>query len=388
MNTEDRCRSTALPARPRALILLVNITDWDIETMAGMSIAAADPNVDGAIRRIATAWVRAGLPEEGLCKPWACPEARALFEANPHLVGALDDIVRVATLPRPPEARRSPRGLHMRRPALPWPPCQSLRSSIKRVGSARPRSRSDSRPAPGRGVRHPRDRPRPAGQRHHHRAGGLGTAVLGRPRPRRGAGGFDRRTPADQRLAHEPGSVRPPSVVAATPALALRESSSSDPIGANDRLAVALKGVSRVGHHRLSALAGTSHRQRPLCRRPGTHRHRTECVVLRRCRPDHAHGRPHRCPARHRRTPTRRHRREPTRPARDAKYWDQQLRDEHGDLVLPPVHLRAAIPEASAASLPIHALAPRPGAAEAAAEIDTLFEAVVPDLADRRADLH
>ena len=41
---------------------LVNLTDWDIETMAGMSVAAADPNVDGAIRRIATAWVRAGLP--------------------------------------------------------------------------------------------------------------------------------------------------------------------------------------------------------------------------------------------------------------------------------------------------------------------------------------
>ena len=76
---------------------LVNLTDWDIETMAGMSVAAADPNVDGAIRRIATAWVRAGLPEEGLCKPWACPEAQALFEANPHLVDALDDIVRVAT---------------------------------------------------------------------------------------------------------------------------------------------------------------------------------------------------------------------------------------------------------------------------------------------------
>ena len=43
----------------------------------------------------------------------------------------------------------------------------------------------------------------------------------------------------------EPGSVRPPSVVAATPALALRESQLlMDPIGANDRLAVALEGVS------------------------------------------------------------------------------------------------------------------------------------------------
>ena len=41
----------------------------------------------------------------------------------------------------------------------------------------------------------------------------------------------------------EPDSVRPPSVVAATPALALRESQLlMDPIGANDRLAVALQG--------------------------------------------------------------------------------------------------------------------------------------------------
>ena len=76
---------------------LVTVTDWDIETMAGATVAAADPDVDSAIRRIATAWIRAGLPAEGLGKPWACPEARALFEANPHLVDALDDIVRVAT---------------------------------------------------------------------------------------------------------------------------------------------------------------------------------------------------------------------------------------------------------------------------------------------------
>lgn len=76
---------------------MVTATDWDIESMAGATVAAADPAVDGAIRRIATAWIRAGLPAEGLCNPWACPEARALFEANPHLVDALDDIVRVAT---------------------------------------------------------------------------------------------------------------------------------------------------------------------------------------------------------------------------------------------------------------------------------------------------
>ncbi|MEM9200345.1 MAG: hypothetical protein AAGC53_01735 [Actinomycetota bacterium] len=76
---------------------MVTSADWDIEAMAGATVTAADPSVDGAIRRIATAWVRAGLPAEALCSPWACPEAQALFLNNPDLVDALDDIVRVAT---------------------------------------------------------------------------------------------------------------------------------------------------------------------------------------------------------------------------------------------------------------------------------------------------
>ena len=165
----------------------------------------------------------------------------------------------------------------------------------------------------------------------------------------------------------EPGSVRPPSVVAATPALALRESQLlMDPIGANDRLAVALQGVSHelviidcppsLGLLTVNGLFaadralivtepsawssdGVGQIMRTVDRiaaRRGTDGLRLAGIAVNRL------GR-----------------------TRDAKYWDQQLRDEHGDLVLPPVHLRAAIPEASAASLPIHALAPRPGAAEA-----------------------
>ncbi len=63
---------------------------------------------------------------------------------------------------------------------------------------------------------------------------------------------------------------------------------------------------------------------------------------------------------------------------RDARYWDEQLRADHGDIVLPAVHLRAAVPEASAGSLPIHALGRRPGAAEAAEEFDRLFDLVIP----------
>ena len=62
---------------------------------------------------------------------------------------------------------------------------------------------------------------------------------------------------------------------------------------------------------------------------------------------------------------------------RDGQYWYQQLAELYPRLVLPPVHLRAAIAEAAAQSLPLHMLGPRPGAAEAAAEFDALFRRVV-----------
>lgn len=76
---------------------LVDDAEWDLERMAGRSVAAADPQVDAAIRRIATAWVRAGLRPEALCEPWEGIEVDALFHGAPDLVDALDDIVRVAT---------------------------------------------------------------------------------------------------------------------------------------------------------------------------------------------------------------------------------------------------------------------------------------------------
>jgi chromosome partitioning protein len=66
---------------------------------------------------------------------------------------------------------------------------------------------------------------------------------------------------------------------------------------------------------------------------------------------------------------------------RDHRYWYEQLSGEHGDLVLPPVHLRAAVPESAAQSLPIHGMGARPGAAEAAAEFETVLAYVVPDAA-------
>jgi chromosome partitioning protein len=63
---------------------------------------------------------------------------------------------------------------------------------------------------------------------------------------------------------------------------------------------------------------------------------------------------------------------------RDARYWHEQLVEQYGERVLPPIHLRAAVAEASAQSLPIHALGARSGAAEAAAEFDELLARIVP----------
>ncbi|MEM7141187.1 MAG: hypothetical protein AAF548_09160 [Actinomycetota bacterium] len=76
---------------------MVGDTDWDLEEMASQSVTAADPRVDGAIRKIATAWTRSGLPPEQLCRTWQGPEVDRLFSARPELIDALDDIVRVAT---------------------------------------------------------------------------------------------------------------------------------------------------------------------------------------------------------------------------------------------------------------------------------------------------
>ena len=76
---------------------IVDDSDIDLELIAGATVAAADPAVDSALRRIATAWVRAGIDPERLCQSWDCPETEALFAERPDLVDALDDIVRVAT---------------------------------------------------------------------------------------------------------------------------------------------------------------------------------------------------------------------------------------------------------------------------------------------------
>ena len=66
---------------------------------------------------------------------------------------------------------------------------------------------------------------------------------------------------------------------------------------------------------------------------------------------------------------------------RDAHYWHTQLLEQYGDQVLPPVHLRAAVAEAAAQSMPIHSLGNRSGATEASVEFDVLLAAVAPEVA-------
>jgi chromosome partitioning protein len=66
---------------------------------------------------------------------------------------------------------------------------------------------------------------------------------------------------------------------------------------------------------------------------------------------------------------------------RDARYWYDQLVESHGDRVIqPPIRQRAAVAEAAASARPIHALE-RDGAAEAAAEFDAVLEALLPTVA-------
>ena len=64
---------------------------------------------------------------------------------------------------------------------------------------------------------------------------------------------------------------------------------------------------------------------------------------------------------------------------RDDSYWNAKLEETYSSYKLPKVHLRTAVAEASAQSLPIHGLGNRSGAAEAAAEFDQLLTLLLED---------
>jgi hypothetical protein len=74
---------------------IVDPTRFDIDGAAAFAVTCGDPTVDSAIRRLGTAWVRAGLDPVDICLPWRDADARRLLRSGgPDLIDALDDIVR------------------------------------------------------------------------------------------------------------------------------------------------------------------------------------------------------------------------------------------------------------------------------------------------------
>jgi chromosome partitioning protein len=62
---------------------------------------------------------------------------------------------------------------------------------------------------------------------------------------------------------------------------------------------------------------------------------------------------------------------------RDNSYWNAEIRERFASEVLPSIQLRAAIAEASAQSVPLRALGKRPGAAEAVSQFNELYDAII-----------
>lgn len=68
---------------------------FDVEAAAACAVGCGDPDIDSAIRRLGTAWRRAGLPLDRMCEPWCAEDAARLLDAGGSaVIDALDDIVR------------------------------------------------------------------------------------------------------------------------------------------------------------------------------------------------------------------------------------------------------------------------------------------------------
>ena len=68
----------------------------NVDAMAAAALAAASPEVDSALRVLATAWQRAGFDPEELAQPWRGKQAE-YFRSRPELIDLIDVIVRGAS---------------------------------------------------------------------------------------------------------------------------------------------------------------------------------------------------------------------------------------------------------------------------------------------------
>ena len=68
---------------------------FDLDGAAAFAVSCGDPVVDSAIRRVGTAWLRAGLDPESIVAPWTEANGNRLLEYGGFdVIDALDDIVR------------------------------------------------------------------------------------------------------------------------------------------------------------------------------------------------------------------------------------------------------------------------------------------------------
>ncbi|MCY4664521.1 MAG: hypothetical protein OXC00_07650 [Acidimicrobiaceae bacterium] len=74
---------------------LVSSETVDVDAMAAAAVTAATPEVDQALRIVATEWQRAGFEPEALVQPWTGEQAE-YFKNRPDLIDAIDVIVRGA----------------------------------------------------------------------------------------------------------------------------------------------------------------------------------------------------------------------------------------------------------------------------------------------------
>ena len=74
---------------------LVTSETVDVDAMAVAAVTAASPEVDSALRVIATTWRRAGFDPEELVRPWNGEQAE-YFKSRPELIDLIDVIVRGA----------------------------------------------------------------------------------------------------------------------------------------------------------------------------------------------------------------------------------------------------------------------------------------------------
>jgi chromosome partitioning protein len=203
---------------------------------------------------------------------------------------------------------------------------------------------------------------------------------------------------AVRRSGWEPSVGHAPDLVPSSPRLAQREHQlATDPIGAQDRLEIALSGVAEryddviidcppsLGLLTVNALFAAD--RVLIVAEPAAWSLDGVEQILRNVRriAERQQGRPEVAGIVVNRLGR----------TRDAGYWFQQLQETHGDLLLEPaITMRAAVTEAAAQSMPIHLLR-RDGASEAGDQFAALARALddgraapaVADLPQPRIDL-